>query len=533
MEQESETKRELIAFFLDKGILVSPDLLEDHQRLKEAFDSLKEKSSASEFVVLSKDIAEILKTKQPIETNWSELERAKTLLEKGKSDKPYKQFLGYLDKQPGQPQEAKPAEQAKTAGRVEVVFSYEAESKKREVQDFVQYFNARYKSIEKLLRNRQELNNILSINRILHKTDRSHLSVIGVVEDKQTTKNGNIMLSLEDPTGTIKVLVNKNKPDLYDLAKDITLDEVIGVVGVNGDKIIFANSLVQPDMPRADLKKSQTEACVAVLSDVHVGSNNFLGEDFERFIEWINLRKGSEDQLNLARKVQYIFIVGDLIDGCGVYPEQDKELTINDISKQYEECARLLKKIPSHINIIICPGNHDAMRIAEPQPALYRDFAGPIYDLPNVTLVSNPATINIHADEKFSGFDVLMYHGYSFDYFVANVDSIRNKGGYDRGDLIMKFLLKKRHLAPTHTATLYIPDTTQDPLVIKKVPDLFFTGHIHKSIVANYKNTTMVCGSCWQSKTSFQERVGHNPEPSRVPIINLKTREVKVLRFGK
>jgi DNA polymerase II small subunit len=397
----------------------------------------------------------------------------------------------------------------------------------------VQYFNVRYKALERLLRNRQELTNVTSINRVLRKTDRSHLSLIGAIQDKQTTKNDNIMLTIEDPTGAIKVLVNKNKPDIYESAKDLVLDQIVGITGVNGDKIVFANSLIQPDAPQKELKRCDEEVCAAILSDLHVGSNNFLAEDFGKFVDWINLRKGNEKQQDLAKKVKYLFIVGDLIDGCGIYPEQDKELIIKDISKQYEECARLLSQIPPHVNIIICPGNHDAMRIAEPQPPLYKDFAGPIYELPNVTLVSNPAVVNIQSSETFPGFDVLMYHGYSFDFFVANVDSIRNSGGYDRADLIMKFLLRKRHLAPTHTSTLYIPDTAKDPLVIDKVPDLFITGHIHKSIVANYKNVTMVCGSCWQSKTTFQERVGHNPEPSRVPIINLKTREVKIMRFGK
>jgi DNA polymerase II small subunit len=95
----------------------------------------------------------------------------------------------------------------------------------------------------------------------------------------------------------------------------------------------------------------------------------------------------------------------------------------------------------------------------------------------------------------------------------------------------MKFLLKRRHLAPTHTSTLYIPDTKEDPLVIHKVPDFFITGHIHKSIAANYKNITLISGSCWQSKTDFQEKVGHNPEPGRVPMVNLKTREIKILKF--
>jgi DNA polymerase II small subunit len=527
MEQVNK-KKEVISFFLEKGILLSPDMLNTEEDIDKLYERISENASAKDLLVLTKDVKELLSKTKGVDANWSELERAKTLSEKGKSDRPYKRFLGYLDKK-----EATTEPEQKKNSKVRIISSYQEDSHKREIQDFVRYFNARYKALERLLRNRQELNNVISINRVLRKTDRSHLSLIGVVQNKQTTKNDNIMLTIEDPTGAIKVLANKNKPELYEEAKDLVLDQIVGVTGVNGDKIVFANSLVQPDVPQKDLKRCQEDVCAAVLSDLHVGSNNFLAEDIDKFIDWINLKKGNEKQTELAKKVEYVFIVGDLIDGCGIYPEQDKELTIKDISKQYEECAKILSRIPQHINIIICPGNHDAMRIAEPQPAIYQDFAGPIYELPNVTLVSNPATVNIHASETFSGFDVLMYHGYSFDFFVANVDSIRNQGGYDRADLIMKFLLRKRHLAPTHTSTLYIPDAKRDPLVIDIVPDFFLTGHIHKSIVANYKNVTMVCGSCWQSKTSFQERVGHNPEPSRVPIINLKTREVKIMRFGK
>ena len=160
----------------------------------------------------------------------------------------------------------------------------------------------------------------------------------------------------------------------------------------------------------------------------------------------------------IASKVKYLFIIGDLIDGIGIYPGQEDELTINDLTKQYEAVADYLIQIPSHIQIIICPGNHDGVRLAEPQPVLYKDLAKSLWDISNVTMVTNPAYINIHASEGFPGFDVLMYHGYSFDYYVANVDSIRNNGGYDRGDLIMMFKLQKRHLAPSHNSTANIPE---------------------------------------------------------------------------
>ena len=139
--------------------------------------------------------------------------------------------------------------------------------------------------------------------------------------------------------------------------------------------------------------------------------------------------------------------------------------------------------------------------------------------------------MNIGKTEGFSGFQVLMYHGYSFDYYVANVETIRNNGGYHRADLIMKFLLKRRHLAPSFKSTPYFPGHKEDPLLIRTIPDFFITGHIHYSKVANYKGVTMISGSCWQAKTSFQEKLGHEPEPARVPVVNLKTRKVKILKF--
>jgi len=523
MEQRLVQKKQVVDFFLKKNILLSSDILENlnEKNTEQIHNLITNKIKSDSFLFLNKDLNDALQNLPSLNTNWQDLEKSKALLEKGKDNKIYSQFIKFLYTQKTKIKEEK----------IKIIQSYKEDSKKRDIQDFVQYFNIRYKVIEKILRQRPDLKNITTINRILHKKDREQISLIGVVADKRMTKNKNLILTLEDQTSSIKVLVNKNKPEIFNEAKSIVLDEILGINGVNGQNIVFANKIFWPEVSLKELKKSQEEAYAIFLSDLHVGSKNFLPEAFNKFLKWMNQQIGNEKQKEIASKVKYIFIVGDLVDGCGVYPEQDKELEIKDIYKQYEECARLLSQIPSKIPLIICPGNHDAMRIAEPQPALYEDFAKPIYDLPNIISVSNPSLVNIHSSENFSGFDVLLYHGYSFDYFVANVDSIRNNGGYNRADLIMKFLLKRRHLAPTHTSTLYIPDTTQDPLAITKTPDFFITGHIHKSIAANYKNITLISGSCWQSKTSFQEKVGHNPEPGRIPIVNLKTREIKILKF--
>lgn len=500
MQQEIIKKREIIKIFLKKGILISSDLL----------DEIDEDYHISKIV-------ELLKSKQADDSLADDL-----VLNKALKETKIKEAESVKDEQ----QACKP--------KITITYSYKEEPKKREPQDFVDYFNNRYKAIEKILKQHQELRNTISINKITGRNEKESLSIIGMVSDKRTTKNGNLLLALEDPTGQKKVIVNKNKPKLFNDAKDIVLDEIIGVVGVGIGTIVFANNIIWPDIPtNKELKKAEQEKYALFLSDLHIGSSKFLPDDFEKFLRWINGGIGNEHQRHIAKNVEYIFIAGDLVDGCGIYPEQDKELLIKDIYQQYKECANLLKQIPQHIPLIICPGNHDALRISEPQPPLSKDFAKPLYELSNVIMVSNPSMVNIHSSSSFTGFDVLMYHGYSFDHFIAEVDSLRSQGGYDRADLIMKFLLKRRHLAPQHLSTLYIPDTKRDPLVIENVPDFFLSGHIHKSVTANYRNTTLICGSCWQSKTTFQEKVGHNPEPSRVPTVNLQTRDVKILKFGQ
>ncbi|MFW6014067.1 MAG: DNA-directed DNA polymerase II small subunit [Candidatus Nanoarchaeia archaeon] len=516
---QAQEKRKIINEFMEEGFLVNPSFFDNSV---ENFSELKDKLKGSGAFILNGDVFKILNNSN--NPNWSEIERLWGIFEKQGNKKPYETMLKCL---------LEPAEEKEYQKEgVKILFNYNKEILKKSVNNFVSYFNNRYKSIENILKARQELSNLTSIGRVLAKNERDTVSVIGLVTEKTVTNNNNIILTVEDLSGQINVLVSKNNPELYELAKDLVEDEVIGVKGVSGDKIIFSNGIVFPDIPlQKEIKKSPEEVYAIFLSDLHVGSNTFLEEKFEKFLNWINGKAGNEKQRELTRKIKYVFIAGDLVDGVGIYPGQDEELNIKDIYEQYRKCAELLSKIPQHINIIVCPGNHDASRLSEPQPPLFKDFSEPLTSLPNLIMVSNPSVINIASTQQFPGFDVLLYHGYSFDFYVANVDSIRNSGGYDRADLIMKFLLQRRHLAPSHSSTLYVPDSEEDALVVKNVPDFFVSGHIHKVAVSSYRGVSLVCGSCWQSMTSFQEKMGHHPEPARVPLVNLKTRDTKILRF--
>ena len=46
-------------------------------------------------------------------------------------------------------------------------------------------------------------------------------------------------------------------------------------------------------------------------------------------------------------------------------------------------------------------------------------------------------------------------------------------------------------------------------------------------------NILLVASSCWQSITPFEEKVGNVPDPCKVPLFNLKSREVKIVDFSE
>ena len=524
----SKQKKELVKLFLSKDILISPEFIEQlknvsDDKVKQLMDKISTFKQGP--IVMSKEIENFLSNFSDKEPDWKEFERLLTSFDKNKNDSFDKVVSAIKEDEIIQQEERKKKD-------LEVIFSYEDSTDKKDLQTFVSYFNSRYSIIKKILQNRVELEKASAINRVKQRFEREDVAIIGMVYDKSITKNNNLILTLEDPSGTINVLVNKSKEELFELSKSIVLDEVIGVTGISSNGIIFANKIFTPDVPvNKELKKCEDDVNIAVLGDIHVGSKYFLYDEFNRMIKWLKGEFGNETQREDAKKIKYLFLIGDLVDGVGIYPDQEKDLEIEDIYEQYEKMASYLKKIPSHIKIIISTGNHDAVRIPEPQPQLPQDFAKALWELPNVTMVSNPALVKIGANENFDGFLVYLYHGFSMPFYAENVESIRQKGGLENVEFIMQFLLKKRHLAPTHASTQYVPDNREDFLVIKDVPDIFISGHIHRATIANYKNITLVNGSTWIGMTEFQEKVGLRPLPARVPIINLKTRKGKIMKF--
>jgi DNA polymerase II small subunit len=340
------------------------------------------------------------------------------------------------------------------------------------------------------------------------------------------TKNKNLILEVEDLTGKIKLIVSFNKKEVYEKAENLSLDSVLGFKCSGNKEILFVNDIIFPGANLSLKKKSQKGECALFIGDLHYGSKNFLEQDFLNFIDYLNKEEVDPE----VAKIKYLFIVGDLVTGVGNYPDQEKDLNVQDLEKQFQGLANLLSKIRKDIKIIISPGNHDGVRLMEPQPLFDEKYAWPLYEMENVVAINNPSYVNISSDIDFSGFDVLVYHGFSYPFYASNVSKLMQERAMNSPEKIMEYLLINRHLAPTHSSVQYYP-CEKDNHLIRKIPDIFVSGHTHKSGISYYNNILLVSVSSWESMTPYQEKFGNEPDHCKVLMVNLKTRAIKILDF--
>ncbi len=399
--------------------------------------------------------------------------------------------------------------------KVEILDEKDISREEKDVPEFLQYYNDRYDRMKKMIMRRMEMKSAVSIQRLERRDEGEQAATIGLVNDKYATKTGKHIIELEDKTGTFKVLVDERDGDR------IVPDEVIGVRGSLGGDIVYADSIVRPDLPIPDgVNTTSQKVKAAYISDLHLGSKDTLYDRFDRFARWLN----SEE----AKNVGYLVIPGDIVEGVGTYPDQEDELEITDIYKQYRLFEDWVEKIPDDIQIIVGPGNHDIVRLAEPQPRLPEEALPRIKDRDNIHLVQNPQLVRLHGIES-QGILNLMYHGYSFDDHVDQIQELREKA-YDDPHHVMIDLLKRRHLAPTFGSNLLSPEE-RDHLVIEQKPDIMVSGHFHSHACESYKGVSVICASTFQAQTDFQKRMGHEPQPGLVTIVDFKTRETEVKKF--
>jgi DNA polymerase II small subunit len=383
-----------------------------------------------------------------------------------------------------------------------------------EYEDFVATFRDRYDRLSRQFRGRVNRRPAGSVETM---SPGSEVALVGLVNDVRSTRSGHWLVELEDPTGTFPCLVMKDR-DIASVVDELLLDECIAVEGTLSDDagIVFADAVHFPEVPRT-YRPSTADRHVqaALISDVHVGSQEFVAEAWTRFADWLHTEE--------AEHVEYLLVAGDMVEGVGVYPDQDEELDIVDIYEQYEAFSEHLKDVPGDMEVVMIPGNHDAVRLAEPQPGFDEELRG-IMSAHDAHITGNPSTVTIE------GVSVLMYHGVSLDEVIAELPA--EKASYDEPHRAMYQLLRKRHVAPQYGGHLRLAPEERDYLVIEEVPDVFHTGHVHKLGWGKYHNVLAVNSGCWQAQTAFQRSVNIDPDVAHAPILDLDTLEMTVRKFA-
>ncbi|MDD4250819.1 MAG: metallophosphoesterase [Candidatus ainarchaeum sp.] len=389
------------------------------------------------------------------------------------------------------------------------------------VDDFLRLFRSKFKLLSAMLKERHnltpvELKNLKTIPK------NENVDVIGMVNKKWITKNKHMAFEIEDMETKCIVLIMQKEKDLFLKGERILEDNVVGIKGVKlSDEFIIIKEIFWPDLPIRKSILINEDVYSAGTSDFHVGSKYFLDSAVEKWLKFINGENLSERQKEQVGKLQYLFVNGDNIAGVGVYPGQFDDLLIKDLYDQYNAFEEIMLQIPEYIQVFICPGQHDAVRRAEPQPGISKEFLPRLHALRNFHFISSPSWV------ETEGLKNLVYHGPSIHDLISSVSFL----SMDHPEMGMVELLKKRDLMPGYGhKNPYVPEK-KDYMVIKEVPDLVWIGDMHHNGYVTYRGTTVLNGGCWEAQTDFEKKIGHTPTPGIFPMINLKNRKITEFYF--
>lgn len=454
-----------------------------------------------------KTVQEIIRSKKPSKNGVILVDDIKNLLSPRKDDSPIEHICTIL---------SDPTEKVATS---------------EGIGGYTTLFRSRFEKSMRILAQRpasQRISKIASvkqtsrvIGKFVEKGEKMHdngsTMVAGLLMSRRAKKNG-VEITVDDYTGMLSIMAVAE--DMKKQVSALALDQMVMLEFEKNKRVpgLTIKSVMTPDIPDHLPNRSRSEAYAVLISDLHVGSKYFMEKEFLRFLDWLS----SDD--DLVSKIRFLCVGGDLIDGVGVFPNQDNELLEMDTDKQMNHAALLLAKVPGHIKVLVIPGNHDPGRRALPQPAIPRKgLADHLYGLPNCVMLGNPALIELN------GVKLLMYHGQSLDDVIATTPGL----SYAKPAEAMKVFLKARHLAPTYGGRTPVAPESEDLMVISEVPDILHSGHVHVTDVQSYRGTLIVNSGAWQSQTKYQQTMGISPTPGFAILVNLATLQPFVQDFNR
>ncbi|MFX1578948.1 MAG: DNA-directed DNA polymerase II small subunit [Promethearchaeota archaeon] len=530
----SSVRRNVLKLLIESGLQVAPEALEYILLLDTPLETVKSvlitDKAENHPPVLSLTYVESL-----IEGKSPAIELASVTVNKSESATP-------------EPQQSPTIADEETGWeyRIEKTPMPEQMGSEGSVEDFLELFRDRFNRIKRIYMSRIDTQNAVSpqvaklrkdstkqrkamTREGVRTTRRSTQIILGIVKNRSISQSRNVIIELEDEEESIICIVPATREglkgqQLSEKANSLLLDEITCISGfVDEDARMIADDVIFPDIPTArDVGRAKRDVYATFISDIHCGSKEFLEDEFDKFIGWMNGRDVDEEDKSLVKQIRYLFVAGDMVDGISVYPTQREDLQIESIYDQYELFASKLKKLPQQIKIFCIPGNHDANRQALPKPPIAEEFAKPLYDLGNrITMLGDPSQVIVE------GVNVLITHGDSMDDLVTSIPG----ASYTAPAKPMKELLKKRHLAPIYGGKTELAPLHRDWMVIDTPPDIVHFGHCHHNAVDNYRGVQIINSGTFQSQTDFMRKQGVVPTPGIVTLLNLRTGAPEVRFF--
>ena len=117
-----------------------------------------------------------------------------------------------------------------------------------ELENLIAYFQSRYEKLANILVKRPELKNYTKVADI--EEGQSNLSLILMVREIRSTKNGHKLIEFEDDTGTIPILFSNKNEEVFKEAEKLVKDEVIGVLADKNGDLAIGNEIINPGVMR-------------------------------------------------------------------------------------------------------------------------------------------------------------------------------------------------------------------------------------------------------------------------------------------
>ncbi|HSV49116.1 MAG TPA: hypothetical protein VLH35_02285, partial [Candidatus Acidoferrales bacterium] len=197
------------------------------------------------------------------------------------------------------------------------------------LEEYSALFQDRFKRVEKILRARMDVRSATPISEALKSQAKSKLKIICMLTEKRDSKN-NTILAVEDLNGSATIIIPQKAPEEVKKKALTLLPDTVFCAAVikTRTNLLMAEDIILPEVGRKPPQRAQEQVYAVLTSDVHVGSNKFTKDAFRRFVLWLRGKYGTPEMREIAGRVKYLLIAGDIVDGVGIYPGQQMELTI-------------------------------------------------------------------------------------------------------------------------------------------------------------------------------------------------------------